>query len=158
MVLACLLQFPILSSGVSRTFVSEEKRLFLSKRGMKLKAQRNKPKRKRMVFLSKHNKPFIIGFYVVFSFWWWGQTFREIKEWDRVSYRYLDNEAKNDSCYDVHQASISSTFYEQRLSTKDGQVVSLFLCFWDLRVQKLLVECWWNWTLNSALWFDSFGA
>ncbi len=22
-----------------------------------------------------------------------------------------------------------------------------FLCFWDLGVQKLLVECWWNWHL-----------
>ncbi len=25
--------------------------------------------------------------------------------------------------------------------------VSIFLRFWDLRIQKLLVECWWNWHL-----------
>jgi len=26
-------------------------------------------------------------------------------------------------------------------STKDIQVISVFLCFWDLKMQKLLVKC-----------------
>ncbi len=29
--------------------------------------------------------------------------------------------------------------------------VSIFLCFWDLRVQKLLTERWWNWHQEPIL-------
>jgi len=30
-----------------------------------------------------------------------------------------------------------------------SQVVSIFLCFWDLLAQKLLVDYWWNWDQAS---------
>jgi hypothetical protein len=34
-------------------------------------------------------------------------------------------------------------------STKRTVKLLVFLCFWDLRVQKRLVKCWWNWHLGS---------
>ncbi len=33
---------------------------------------------------------------------------------------------------------------------KDSQVVSLFLRFRDLRLQKLFLKCWWNWHLDGV--------
>ncbi len=47
--------------------------------------------------------------------------------------------------------------YEKLLHTqiliakKDSQVISVFLCFWDLQVQTLLVNCWWNWVTPACL-------
>jgi len=49
--------------------------------------------------------------------------------------------------------SISRTFYEQLLHTHIPKAQKTlmswlyFLCFWDLRVYKLQVKCWWNWHL-----------
>jgi hypothetical protein len=42
-----------------------------------------------------------------------------------------------------HQSSTSS--FCTRRSRKHKKVVSIFLRFWDLRMQNLYVECWWNW-------------
>jgi len=42
----------------------------------------------------------------------------------------------------VLRANISNT-------QKDSQIISVFLHFWDLRAQKLLIKCWWNWLLLS---------
>ncbi len=49
-----------------------------------------------------------------------------------------------------HQCSTSS-FYACRSQKRKKciQVVSLFLRFWDLHTQKLLIKCWWNWLLGS---------
>jgi len=49
--------------------------------------------------------------------------------------------------------SISPTFYKQLLGKKipkvqkDSQVISVFLCIWNLQEKKLLVKRWWNWAL-----------
>jgi len=51
--------------------------------------------------------------------------------------------------------SISSKFYKQllRMQIPKAQIrqssCQSFLRFWDLCVQKLLIECWWNWPLVS---------
>ncbi len=50
--------------------------------------------------------------------------------------------------------SISSTFYKQLLQAQIPKAqktvkLSVFLNFWDLCMQKLLVEYWWNWHLQS---------
>jgi len=37
---------------------------------------------------------------------------------------------------------------------KSAKRLTHFLLFWDLRVQKLLAECWWNWHLGSILWIQ----
>ncbi len=41
---------------------------------------------------------------------------------------------------------LREVFYARRSQKrkKDSQVTSVFLRFWDLHVQKLLVKCWWN--------------
>jgi len=52
-----------------------------------------------------------------------------------------------------HLGSISPTFYAKLLCVQilaaqiDNQVISVFLRFWDLCMQKFLLECWWNWHL-----------
>jgi hypothetical protein len=52
----------------------------------------------------------------------------------------------NLSSSDTKQGSISPTFYQQLLcaqipkAQKDSQVISVFLRFWDLFTQKLLLE------------------
>ncbi len=50
----------------------------------------------------------------------------------------------------THQGSISSTFYYQLLRVKilkekTQSSCQSFLCFWDLCMEKLFVERWWNW-------------
>jgi len=36
-----------------------------------------------------------------------------------------------------------------KMCPKDSPVISVFLRFWDLSTQKLLIECWWNWPQES---------
>ena len=48
-----------------------------------------------------------------------------------------------------------SRFYTRRsqICKKESKVISAFLHFWDLHVQKLLVKRWWNWHLMK--WIKS---
>jgi len=54
-----------------------------------------------------------------------------------------------------NMGSISSTFYEELVrvqitkAQKRQSSCQSLLCIWDLFVQKLLAECWWNWPLTS---------
>ncbi len=51
--------------------------------------------------------------------------------------------------------SISSTSYVQLLLEeilKSQKRQSSFQSFWDLWVQKLVIECWWNWHLGRFFW------
>jgi len=59
---------------------------------------------------------------------------------------------ENKICWNRPQVSISSMFYDQLLhvqipnALKKGQSsCQSFLRFWDLCLQKLLEEHWWNW-------------
>jgi len=46
----------------------------------------------------------------------------------------------------------TSIFYaHSSQKSKISVNVSIFLSFWDLRVQKLLVERWWNWHLATSV-------
>ncbi len=40
---------------------------------------------------------------------------------------------------------------------KDSQFINVFLCFWDLWVQKLYVKCLWNW-LKGPIWSTCLSA
>jgi len=51
----------------------------------------------------------------------------------------------------LHPHSKSSFYVLRSRKRKKTVTLSIFLCFRDLRVQKLLVECWWNWPQVSWL-------
>ena len=63
----------------------------------------------------------------------------------------------------LNLGSISSTFYEQLLRSQIPKAPKScltwlsFLRFWDLRVQKLPVERWWNWPLLTHYLLDILG-
>jgi len=53
-------------------------------------------------------------------------------------------------------------FYKQPLlkkiptAQKDREVIPVFLRFWDLHLQKLLVKCWWNGHYVAKKWLQKF--
>jgi len=59
--------------------------------------------------------------------------------------------------FQIEVSFTPSTFYQQFLCTqiqkaqKDLQLDCLFLRFWDLFKENLLIECWWNWHQGWAI-------
>jgi len=46
-----------------------------------------------------------------------------------------------------HQCFMSSFYLHRFQMRKDTQVISVFLRFWDLCMQKAHLKCWWIWLL-----------
>jgi hypothetical protein len=84
----------------------------------------------------------------------WMLRFNQIINNDTVHWfrdlQRLNNTGLDLSCQ-YNQCSMS-IFYERRSQkcNKDWHLDCLFVCFWDLHAQKLLVERWWNWPQTSS--------
>jgi hypothetical protein len=68
---------------------------------------------------------------------------------DLLAQKLLSNVDEIDTCGQFYQHSTSS-FHAPRAQKRKIKW-SVFLHFWDLCAQKLLVERWWNWHLSAVL-------
>jgi len=104
------------------------------------------------------------------------QSFSQITVWLWI---FLAKESQRKSCsYNIDKMDYRGQFYQHSMKCfiscriqkrKDCQVISVFLHFWGLRAQILLVKHWWNWLqvsisstfyeelLSQQIYADLFG-
>jgi len=56
------------------------------------------------------------------------------------------------------QRSMSNFLARRSWKWEETDDLTVFLCFWDLQVKKLLVKCWWNWPLVVLFFSGSLSA